>query len=206
MAQRSESVNWAGDTGIRLMASGIWSGSSDTHIEVSQGHNSAINASDGKSYIVYHTRFSDTNETHEVRTRELLQTSDGWLSAAPFENTGEAIKQDKIKTSDLAGSYDILIQNPHTSFKGQPRSSKSKKKTTLRGVTSASHISLKSDGKIEGDMTGQWKASGTDITITADGVTYTAVASYQHRETDKQPVLTFTGIGNNQSIWGYKTK
>lgn len=59
----------------------------NSHIEVAQGHNSAFVDDDGTTYIVYHSRFSDTGEMHQVRVRELLPTDDGWLVAAPYEYT-----------------------------------------------------------------------------------------------------------------------
>ena len=40
--------------------------------ERSQGHNSVIAAEDGRAYLVYHTRFQNKGENHEVRVHWLV--------------------------------------------------------------------------------------------------------------------------------------
>lgn len=100
--------NWLGKTGIRLMASVEWSGNDNTNIEVAQGHNSAFVDEDGTAYVVYHTRFSNRGEEHEVRVRELLTTSDGWLTAAPYEYVGAKADTKGYEESKLTGEYDSL--------------------------------------------------------------------------------------------------
>ena len=80
VSERAIGNNWQSEVGVRLMSSIQWSGNDNSHIEVAQGHNSAFVDDDGTTYIVYHSRFSDTGEMHQVRVRELLPTDDGWLS------------------------------------------------------------------------------------------------------------------------------
>ncbi len=87
VSERAIGNNWQSEVGVRLMSSIQWSGNDNSHIEVAQGHNSAFVDDDGTTYIVYHSRFSDTGEMHQVRVRELLPTDDGWLVAAPYEYT-----------------------------------------------------------------------------------------------------------------------
>lgn len=205
IAEKTESVNWNGDTGIRIMASGIWQGNSPTHIEVSQGHNSAINASDGKTYIIYHTRFSDTQEMHEVRVRQLFQTENGWLTVSPFEHNALHNSQSKkIIESDVPGTYEILKQDPHKSYKGNPNAKSQNAK--LRGVSRAMSITLGKNGQISGDEQGSWTLKGNDLTITIDDTTYSCVMSYQNRENDGASIITASGIGNNMSVWLAKKK
>ena len=79
VSERAIGNNWQSEVGVRLMSSIQWSGNDNSHIEVAQGHNSAFVDDDGTTYIVYHSRFSDTGEMHQVRVRELLPTDDGWL-------------------------------------------------------------------------------------------------------------------------------
>ncbi|MBQ8989885.1 MAG: family 43 glycosylhydrolase, partial [Prevotella sp.] len=67
--------------------------------ERSQGHNSIIAAEDGRTYLVYHTRFQNRGEEHEVRVHQVFQNEDGWLVAAPFEYTGE-----EVKSADIAST------------------------------------------------------------------------------------------------------
>jgi arabinan endo-1,5-alpha-L-arabinosidase len=67
--------------------------------ERSQGHNSIIAAEDGRTYLVYHTRFQNWGETHQVRVHQVFQSKNGWLVAAPFEYTGEELKSADIATT-----------------------------------------------------------------------------------------------------------
>lgn len=39
---------------------------------VAEGHNSAVADDDGKAYVVYHTRFNDGTEGHQVRVHQLF--------------------------------------------------------------------------------------------------------------------------------------
>ena len=50
--------------------------------ELAQGHNSIIAAPDGRTYLVYHTRFNDGSEGHLVRVHQVFVNEDGWLCAA----------------------------------------------------------------------------------------------------------------------------
>ena len=101
VSERAIGNNWQSEVGVRLMSSIQWSGNDNSHIEVAQGHNSAFVDDDGTTYIVYHSRFSDTGEMHQVRVRELLPTADGWLTAAPYEYRGAAaVPPTAANTSD----------------------------------------------------------------------------------------------------------
>ena len=45
--------------------------------ERSQGHNSIIAAEDGRTYLVYHTRFQNWGEGHQVRVHQVFQNKNG---------------------------------------------------------------------------------------------------------------------------------
>jgi arabinan endo-1,5-alpha-L-arabinosidase len=83
--------------------------------ERSQGHNSIIAAEDGRTYLVYHTRFQNQGEGHQVRVHQVFQNKDGWLVAAPFEYTGEEVKSadiattQQVSTDRIPGTYKLLI-------------------------------------------------------------------------------------------------
>ncbi|WEV53083.1 glycoside hydrolase family 43 protein [Bifidobacterium sp. ESL0704] len=199
----AEANNWEGDTGVRLMASTVWSGTDKKDIEVSQGHNSALADSDGTDYLIYHTRFSDRGETHEIRTRQLLPTADGWLTAAPYEYTGTKAKAKGYPASKLAGTYEFAMQNPNTYFKG-PKRPTDKKSTDYKGINQAKDIKLTADGKVSGDRTGTWKAEpgSNRLTITLDGITYQGAFALLPRDKDGKTVMTFSAIGDNICVWG----
>ncbi|MCH9274804.1 glycoside hydrolase family 43 protein [Bifidobacterium amazonense] len=199
----SVASNWTSDIGVRLMASVKWSGNDNTNIEVAQGGNSAFVDSDGTAYIIYHTRFSNRGEEHEVRVRELLPTSDGWIVAAPYEYTGVKAATKGYDKSRLAGDYELVTHAQNTFFQGK-KNIADQDSTDYIGVNEAVNITLKSDGTVTGDQTGTWSVKdGSDqMSITLDGTEYQGVFDLLPRDKDLKQVMTFSAIGNNLCIWG----
>ncbi|MEK0307170.1 glycoside hydrolase family 43 protein [Bifidobacterium sp. IMAU50988] len=199
--------NWTDKTGIRLMASYQWSGDRKGDIEVSQGGNTALHDEDGTDYVVYHTRFSDRKEEHQIRVRQLIPTSDGWLVAAPYEYLGTKAGG-AYTAKDEAGAYELITHDPTTFFKG-PRKVTDQHSTNYRGVNKAVDIELKADGTVDGGRKGTWKA-GRDgqVTITLEGgdypATYQGVFARLPRDKDGRKVMTFSALGGNVCIWGSK--
>ena len=169
--------------------------------ERSQGHNSIIAAEDGRTYLVYHTRFQNWGEGHQVRVHQVYQNEEGWLVAAPFEYTGEGVKSggiaaaQKVATADIPGNYKLL-----THKYGLNHESKE--------YAVPVDITLNADGTISGDATGTWTVkSGTSyVTITVDNKTYKGVMVPQTLEpTDvKTPCFTALQSATGITIWGYK--
>lgn len=203
ISYRAIGNNWQGETGIRLMSSIQWSGNDNGDIEVAQGHNSALVDDDGTIYLVYHTRFSDRNDEHEVRVRELMATEDGWLVAAPYEYTGTKADAAGYDAADLAGDYEVVTHVQNTYFKG-PKKVTDTDSTDYRGVNKPVDVTLNEDGTVSGDMAGTWQAEdGTNrMTITLDGVDYTGDFDLLPREIDGKEVMTFSALGDNVCIWG----
>ena len=167
--------------------------------ERSQGHNSIIAAPDGRTYLVYHTRFQNRGENHEVRVHQVFQNEDGWLVAAPFEYTGEQVKSadiassQQIATDKIPGDYQLLIH----SFKLDHT-----KKEAAKPV----EIELHADGTITGDKTGSWAVTeGTSyITLTIDKTEYKGVTVEQTLEPKDEKAVAFTALADNGvTIWGY---
>ena len=168
--------------------------------ERSQGHNSIIAAPDGRTYLVYHTRFQNQGEGHEVRVHQVFQNEDGWLVAAPFEYTGETVKSadiattQQVPTTQIAGSYKLLIH---------PFKLDHENKELAKPVD----IQLNADGTITGDQTGSWSVqAGTSyISVTLDRE-YKGVMVYQTLESTNDQTVAFTAMNRNGvSIWGYCT-
>lgn len=200
LAEMADGVNWTSETGIRLLSSYQWSGSSKKHFEVAQGHNSVLN-DNGKFYLVYHTRFADTAEMHQIRVHELLPTQSDWLTAAPYEFTGTKSKARGYKKEKVVGKYELITHVPTTFFNG---TFKNMQKKIYRGVNLPQKIELTSDGSISGDITGKWSLTpGTNfITLSIGGTTYSGALDELPNETSGAPVMTFSAIGKNVSIWG----
>lgn len=184
------------------MSSIQWSGNDNADIEVSRGHNSVLVDDDGTAYIVYHTRFSDRGEVHEVRVRELMPTADGWLVAAPYEYTGTKADTAGYDAADLAGDYELVTHEKSTYFKG-PKKVTDKDSTDYRGVNKPVNITLNEDGTVSGDQTGTEASEGSNqMTITLGDVTYTGDFAKLPRDLDGKEVMTFSALGGNLCIWG----
>lgn len=168
--------------------------------ERAQGHNSIIAAPDGRTYLVYHTRFQNRGEGHEVRVHQVYQNEDGWLVAAPFEYTGEGIKSagiaaaQKVPTADIPGAYKLLI-HPY----GLNHASKA--------FASPVDITLNADGTISGSRTGTWTVKdGTSYVTINIGAAYKGVMVPQTMEPSnvKTPCFTALNAQTGVTIWGYK--
>lgn len=169
--------------------------------ERSQGHNSIIAAEDGRTYLVYHTRFQNRGEEHQVRVHQVFQNEDGWLVAAPFEYTGEQVKSadiaatQQIATDKIAGDYQLLIH---------PYKLNHTKKEAAKPVA----VQLNADGTITGDKTGTWAVTeGTSyITLTIDKVEYKGVMVEQTMEPTDDKVAAFMALAKSGvTVWGYCT-
>ena len=169
--------------------------------ERSQGHNSIIAAEDGRTYLVYHTRFQNAGEGHQVRVHQVFQNKNGWLVAAPFEYTGEQVKSADIATTQqiakdqIAGKYKLLIHNyklDHT------------KKVASKPV----EIELTADGNISGAQTGTWSIEeGTSYIHLKIGTKhYYGVMVEQTLEPTDTKVPAFTALDATTGVtaWGYK--
>jgi arabinan endo-1,5-alpha-L-arabinosidase len=168
--------------------------------ERSQGHNSIIAAEDGRTYLVYHTRFQNRGEEHEVRVHQVFQNEDGWLVAAPFEYTGETVKSadiatsQQVQTTQVAGSYKLLTHP----FKLDHR---------VKELAKPVDIELNADGTITGSTTGTWsiKEGTSYITINLDKE-YKGVIVEQTLEPTSDKTIAFTALNRNGvTIWGYCT-
>ncbi len=201
----SAADNWTDRTGIRLMGSYQWSGDPKGDIEVSQGGNSILHDKDGADYLVYHSRFSDRGEEHQLRVRQLTSTSDGWLVAAPYEYLGTKMGRPHTAKEE-SGRYELVTHDPTTYFRGT-RKVTDTKSTRYRGVNKAVNIVLRPDGRVTGERKGTWRSDrGDRITITIEDdpypATYQGITAMLPRDKDHRKVMTFTALGDNTCIWG----
>ena len=154
------------------------------------GHNSALIDSKGDRYLVYHQRFDNGTEFHEVRVHQQFLSQNGWPVTAVYEHKNDPIGH--YNTREVLGKY-VLYDH------GQKTTSDMIKKET---------ITLLENGKIQGDRNGTWeKIKGKNydyITLLINGTEYQGVFFKQHDENGTtEPVMTFTAVGNdNTCIWG----
>ncbi|MCR5305937.1 MAG: family 43 glycosylhydrolase [Oscillospiraceae bacterium] len=157
------------------------------------GHNSVLKDDDGRWYLIYHTRFDDGAEFHEVRVHSMQFSEAGWPVVMPYEYSGEAWSEAGFEPDALAGTYEFI--NHGTGTDGN--------------ITTASEITLASNGTITGAVTGTWKqdsrSAAAEFQIGNDRYTGFFNTQYDESGTGKC-VMTFTASGSsNQSIWGVQT-
>lgn len=175
--------------------------------ERSQGHNSIIAAEDGRTYLVYHTRFQNWGESHQVRVHQVFQNKDGWLVAAPFEYTGEEVTSEDIATTQqvatdkIPGKYKLLIHKYKLNHK-------------IKEAAEPVEVTLTADKKITGDLTGTWAVTeGTSyMNMVIGGIAYRGVMVEQTLEQKTDKTIAFTGLAYKQSgtdgvtLWAYQTE
>lgn len=183
-------LNFGGDAkrdeGVKLFGNYQWENMPNA--ELAQGHNSAIVDHKGRALIVYHTRFLNRGEEHEVRVHQLFVNQDGWLVAAPYEFSGETYTDNDIATQQLydatkvAGDYQI-IAHPY------------RQNTAAMDYEKPVTIHLNADGSISGEYTGKWElVSGTSyINLTLKGVA-TANAEVKFKGVLTEQTIDYTNI------------
>ena len=155
------------------------------------GHNSVLN-NNGSWYLVYHARFDDNSEYHEVRVHQMWFNEDGWPVVAPFETAGDSFSDHGYKETDIVGEYEFINHGNATDGK----------------IINAQKIKLNLDGTVSGAVTGTWSQSPASAaaTLVLGGKTYTGFFQAAKNEAGTR-VMTFTAVGNNnQTVWGAKTE
>lgn len=153
------------------------------------GHNSAYYDPDTENhYVIFHTRFPDRGEGHEIRVHEMFINEDDWLVASPHRYVpvqGENI----VDENDIQGTYRFV--NHEKDINREPKVS--------------SYMRLQSDGTIAGDFSGEYRLhDGNQITLMVDDLgTFEGVAAWQFNDNIQQLVPTFTALGESgASVWG----
>ena len=170
--------------------------------ECAQGHNSVIAAKDGRTYLVYHTKFNDGTYGHLVRVHQLFLNENGWLVAAPFEYNGEEQTDEQNATtqlferSQMPGKWQLLVHKYGLNHE---------KMEEVLPV----EIELLDDGTITGEAKGKWElVNGTTyIHITINSVPYYGVLTEQQMEPTSIKALCFTALSSTGvPVWGYKIR
>ncbi len=177
--------------GVRLMGGYKWRNFNVG--QVAQGHNSAFVDDEGRAYMVFHTRTANGTEGHNVKVHQLFMTKEGWLVAAPYQTTGEALKPDGYTVSEVAGDYEIILHELDIDYENLD-------------VNQPKFITLTEEGKITGDYEGTWELeSGTSyISLHFNGQEYSGVTVSMEIEYTTIETMTFTAVGLNDQItlWG----
>ncbi|SFV11260.1 LamG-like jellyroll fold domain-containing protein [Pseudoduganella namucuonensis] len=144
---------------------------------VSAGHNSAYyDAATGKHFLIFHSRFPERGEQHEIRVHQMFMNADGWPVVAPYRNTNETLAA--VRREFVVGDYMYVNQGKDISA--------TIKKSKL--------ITLNSNGAITGAVSGTWTLAGANqVEINLPGSSpYKGVFLSQWDETSKSYVMTFS--------------
>ncbi len=180
----------ADNRGVLLFGGYKWDAMSGA--EIAQGHNSAFIDKQGRAFVVYHTRFSNGGEGHQVRVHQLFLNDEGWLMAAPFEFDGETVTNEAIASTasiadaDIAGDYQFMRHQY-----GQ--------NTASKAYESPVNITINADGTISGAVTGTWeRTAGTDyIHLTINGVVYRGVLVNQTIDYTNIPAIAISALSSS---------
>ena len=167
--------------------------------ECAQGHNSVIAAPDGRTYLVYHTKFNDGTVGHQVRVHQLLLNKQGWLVASPFEYNGEQltdadIQQSSLNPQHLPGTYQLLVHKYKMDYEN------------MEEVTPVK-VTLADDGTVSGAFSGTWSVDdGTGyLTLRLGTTTYNGVIFEQLMDQRSIKSIAFSAMANSGvNVWGYK--
>lgn len=154
------------------------------------GHNSALCDTDGKNYVIYHTRFANSGEVHSPRVHQFLVNEEGWPCMLPYQTQGETVSATGYSKEEMVGRYYVINQG--TGIDAE--------------IAQPVILYLNPSGKVVGqDVTGTWTSkNGTYyMTITLEDITYSGVFCSMPDEAGTQ-VMTFSAVGGNESLWGVK--
>lgn len=157
---------------------------------VSAGHNSVYyDEETGKYFLIFHSRFPDTGESHQVRVHQMYLNEDGWFVVSPYRYVGETI--DEYNEKEIIGEYSFVNHG----------------REIWEIVKDFVNIQLNKDGTITGDVEGTFEfKDGNKVDINIDGEIYKGVFVKQYDINRKSYTMTFTvmGSGNGTALWGIK--
>ena len=156
----------------------------------SPGHNSAYyDEATGRSFLIFHTRFSGQGESHAVRVHQLYFNEAGWPVASPHRYAGET--QSPAAKAEQAGSYKVILHQ--------------------RDINKDPHLSiaveLNPDGSVTGAKEGSWSClDGINLNIDLDGISYSGVFAQALDSTQFQWTLCFTATSaEGAALWGSRS-
>ncbi|GGO04888.1 LamG-like jellyroll fold domain-containing protein [Saccharibacillus kuerlensis] len=154
---------------------------------VSPGHNSVYtDTKTGEMFLVFHTRFPQQGEMHEVRVHKMFMNKDGWPVVSVYRYGGE--KLTTVKKADIAGDYAYLNHG----------------KAYSEAIEEPKPLRLNADGTVTGAHEGKWRKNGSNLAkLTLDGVEFDGVFIRQWDPVSQSNVMTFTAVSENGDMgWG----
>ena len=154
------------------------------------GHNSALVDTDGKYYVVHHTRFDSGTEYHSPRAHQFLINREGWPCLLPYQTQGETVSETGYDMAEVVGRYYLVRQD-----------------TTVTGKIPPITVAyLLGDGKVyleNGEGSWSMQADTYYMSITLDGEVFQGVFCRMPDEAGNA-CMVFSAVGGNESLWGVR--
>lgn len=200
-------------TGLKLMGDYNMPGTASATYYTSPGASSVSTGENGLTFYNYQVKFNNATNGNpvsdtgtEMRTHILLHNVNGDPLVTPFEYTGDATEYNTAvaspyNTEDIVGQYYVVASGVETSTS----------KESYGGIT------LTADGSASGLISGTWEfedGSGYSNYVVihdeVNNVDYHGAFLVQEVEdanslgstNDGNTTMTFTLVGNNQTVWG----
>ena len=152
------------------------------------GHNSALADTNGKYYVVYHTRFDNNSEAHSPRVHQFLVNKEGWPCMLPYQTQGETVSAAGYAREQVVGRYYMINQ-------GTDISSDIAQPVILYLLDNGLAVTENAQG------TWTMEEGSYYMTVTIDGTTFSGVFCQMPDEAGTV-CMTFSAVGLNQSVWG----
>lgn len=157
---------------------------------VSPGHNSAYyDPATGKHFLIFHSRFPERGEQHEIRVHQMQMNADGWPVVAPYRYSNEGAFAPGTNLSLVAGDY-ILVNHG---------------KDITATIKKSQYVSLNTNGTVTGAVTGTWSLAGKNqITLNlANSPAYKGIVTSNWDGTSNSYVVAFSALSSQGvSVWG----
>ncbi|MEC6747074.1 glycoside hydrolase family 43 protein [Marinilactibacillus sp. XAAS-LB27] len=175
------------DYGIKLLGNYQFTGLKQGYR--APGHNSVVKKQDGEWLLVFHSRFNQGTEAHEIRAQQMLHNEDNWLVPMPYAYKGEYADTTPLTSEELSGSFEFINHGTENSTE----------------MIETLLIDLTEEGEISGDLEGSWNLSEENLlTITTEQAVYKGIAAKQQDEFGEERIV-FSAFGdNNEMIWGIR--
>lgn len=154
------------------------------------GHNSGFVDEDGRSYLIFHTRFDANTEAHSPRVHQYLVNEEGWPCLLPYQTQGEQVSQTGYDKAKIVGKYYYV--NLGLTVDGEMRPTKM--------------LYLTEDGYVvTEDGTGKWECrDGTYYLHMNIGEESFSGVLCEMKDEAGTNVMTFSCVGGNTTVWGVK--
>ncbi|WP_062521306.1 LamG-like jellyroll fold domain-containing protein [Demequina silvatica] len=154
---------------------------------VSPGHTSWYDdPSTGASYMVFHSRFPETGEMHEVRVQRMYMNANGWPVVAPQRYAGETNRW--VRAREVVGDWEVVRFTD----------------AITAATTEPLDVTLNANGRVTGDLKGTWVKTGPKkATLTTPKGTFTGVfAPVWDPATEEWTVGLTVQSKRGLSMWG----